>query len=593
MILQSLVNYYDILEKADKISKPGFCMAKVSYALNLSKDGELVGIIPLKISEKRGKKTYEVPQMMEVPEQYKKTVGIKSNFLCETSKYILGIDSSKKPERARQCFNAFYNLHKTILSDVNCVEAHAILSFLDAWTPELYEDNQVLQEYIEDILSGVNLVFHIEGVGFAHENDVIKSAWKNYVSNTSDSVKMQCLVTGEILPIARLHQSIKGVKGAQPTGASIVSFNDRAYESYGRIEQQGLNAPVSERAAFAYTTALNHLLAGSRHKQIVGDTTVVYWADSPKSIYQDIFTFALNPEDKETQEETERRDDLATTKLVGDVFHKLAAGMPVADISNVLNPETRFYVLGLAPNAARLSIRFFLQDSFGKFIGRIMEHYENMRIEKAPFEPEYVPLWKLMQETVSPKSTDKASSPLLSGAVLRAILSGSQYPAALYNSIMIRIRAEREVSRGKAAAIKAYHLKNPNNSNFKEVLTVSLNEQSNNRPYVLGRLFAILEKAQLDANSNIKATIKDRYFTSACATPASVFPVLLRLSNHHIAKSDYGHISERRIQELMDKLDLDSNPFPAHLSLDEQGIFILGYYHQKKANYTKLTKEEE
>jgi CRISPR-associated protein Csd1 len=158
---------------------------------------------------------------------------------------------------------------------------------------------------------------------------------------------------------------------------------------------------------------------------------------------------------------------------------------------------------------------------------------------------------------------------------------------------MIRIRAEREVNRGKVAVIKAYHLRNPNNLNFKEVLTVSLNEQSNNRPYVLGRLFAVLEKAQLDANANIKATIKDRYFTSACATPASVFPVLLRLSNHHIAKSDYGHISERRIQELMDKLDLDSNPFPAHLSLDEQGIFILGYYHQKKANYTKLTKEEE
>ena len=371
-----------------------------------------------------------------------------------------------------------------------------------------------------------------------------------------------------------------------------MSFNDRAYESYGRTEQQGLNAPVSERAAFAYTTVLNHLLSDSRLKQIVGDTTVVYWADSPKTIYQDIFMFALNPEEREPEEESERTDDLGAIKLVGDVFQKLAAGMPIADISDVFNPETRFYVLGLAPNAARLSVRFFLQDSFGSFIGRIMEHYENMRIEKAPFETEYVSLWRLMQETVSPKSTDKASSPLLSGAVLRAILSGSKYPAALYNSIMIRIRAEREVSRGKAAVIKAYHLKNPNNSYFKEVLTVALNEQSNNKAYVLGRLFAILEKAQLDANPNIKATIKDRYFTSACATPASVFPVLLRLSNHHIAKSDYGYVSERKIQELMDKLNVDSNPFPTHLSLDEQGIFILGYYHQKKANYTKLTKEE-
>ena len=158
MILQSLVNYYDILEKADKISKPGFCMAKVSYALNLSKEGELVGIIPLKISEKRGKETYEVPQLMEVPEQYKKSSGIKSNFLCETAKYMLGIDSSN-PERAKQCFHAFCDLHKASLSNVNCVESRAILLFLDAWTPELYESNKVLQEYIEDILSGGNLVF--------------------------------------------------------------------------------------------------------------------------------------------------------------------------------------------------------------------------------------------------------------------------------------------------------------------------------------------------------------------------------------------------------------------------------------------------
>lgn len=593
MILQSLVNYYEVLEKADKISKPGFCMAKVSYALNLSKDGELVGIIPLKISEKSGKKTYEVPQLMEVPEQYKKTVGIKSNFLCETSKYTLGIDNSNNPERARQCFKAFCDLHKTVLSNLNCAESRAILLFLDAWTPELCEVNQVLQEYIEDILSGVNLVFHVEGFGFAHENDTIKNAWKNYVLKTSDSVEMQCLVTGEVLPIARLHKSIKGVRGAQSSGASIVSFNDRAYESYGRTEQQGLNAPVSERAAFAYTTVLNHLLSDSRHKQIVGDTTVVYWADSPKPIYQDIFTFALYPEERELGEESERIDDLGMTKLVGDVFHKLAAGMPIADFSDAFNPETRFYILGLAPNAARLSVRFFLQDSFGSLIGRIMKHYENMRIEKAPYESEYVSLWRLMQETVSPKSTDKASSPLLSGAVLRAILTGSKYPAALYNSIIIRIRAEREINRGKAAAIKAYQLKNPNNSNFKEVLTVALNEQSDNRAYVLGRLFSVLEKAQQDANPGIKATIKDRYFTSACATPASVFPVLLRLSNHHIAKSNYGYISEIKIQELMDKLDVDSNPFPTHLSLDEQGIFILGYYHQQKANYTKITKEEK
>lgn len=589
MILQSLVDHYEVLAKAEKISKPGYSMAKVSYALNLSSTGELVGVIPLKITENRGKKNYEIPQLIEVPEQYKKTSGIKSNFLCETPQYMLGLDKGDKQERARECFQAFCALHREVLKDVVSVQARAVSLFLDGWNPELCEENPVLQEYFEDMASGSNLVFHLDHVGLIHEDEHIKESWEAYISGTSDSIVMQCLVTGKMLPVARLHQNIKGVKGAQSSGASIVSFNADAYESYGRDKQQGLNAPVSEYATFAYTTVLNHLLADTMHKQYVGDTTVVYWAESAKPIYQDIFALSLNPEEKESG----LVDDIGSSKVVGEVFRKLASGILVADISAAFDPDTRFYVLGLAPNAARLSIRFFMQDSFWGFLEKIMEHYENMRIEKASFEPEYVPLWKLMLETVSPKSNDKASSPLLSGAVLRAILSGSQYPSVLYSSIITRIRAEREVSHGKAAAIKAYQLKNPNNHNFKEVLTVALNEQSDNTAYVLGRLFAVLEKAQQDANPGIKATIKDRYFTSACATPASVFPVLLRLGNHYISKSDYGYISEIKIRELLDRLEVNLNPFPVHLSLDEQGIFILGYYHQQKANYAKSSKEEK
>lgn len=587
MILQALVDYYELLAKANKISKPGYCIANVSYALNLSKSGELVGMMPLKLQVERGKKQVEVPQKMEVPEQSKKTVGIIANFLCENSGYMLGIDNKGKPERAKNCFDAFCELHNNVLKDLDCTQAKAVLAFLDKWKPENSTESTVLKDSLDEIMTGANLVFHLEGIGFVHENTEVKQAWEKYRQSSSGATEMQCLVTGEILPIARLHQSLKGVKGAQSMGASLVSFNANAYESYGHDGQQGLNAPVSEYATFAYTTALNYLLADRNHKQSFGDTTVIFWAESSNTVYQDLFSYALNPKEKEE----ELKDDKESSMLIGETFQKIAKGTPVSDLGDVFDRKTRFNILGLAPNAARLSIRFFMKDSFGSFIEKLMRHYKNMEIEKAPFEPEFVPLWKLMQETVSPNSRDKASSPLLSGAVLRAILSGSPYPAALYNSVIVRIRAERDINRAKAGIIKAYLIKIQTKN--KEVLTVSLNAQSENCPYVLGRLFSVLEKAQQEANPGIKATIKDRYFTSACATPATVFPVLLRLSNHHISKSDYGYVTENRIRELMSKLDVESNPFPSHLSLEEQGVFILGYYHQQKANYEKINKEEK
>lgn len=588
MILGSLVDYYKILAAAGEISLPGYCMANVSYALNLSVDGELIGVIPLKVQVPRGKKVEEVPQSLMVPEQEKRAVGVRANFLCDNSGYILGVDNKGKPERSKQCFEAFTELHHNVLEHINCGQAKAVLSFLDKWQPERIKDCAAIENYLEELTSGANIVLHIEGIGFAHESIEVKQAWERYIGSKSDSVKMQCLITGEMSPIARLHPSIKGVKGAQSMGASVVSFNARAYESYGYDDAQGLNAPVSEYAAFAYTTALNHLLSNNDHKQSYGDTTIVYWAMSPKTIYRDIFKFSLNP----VEITNEMQVDKKVEGLIEAIFKKFVEGKPVGDFGAAFDKETRFYILGLTPNAARLSVRLFMENSFGNILKNVVEHYRVLEIERSPKEFEYLPLWKLIEETVSPNSKDKSSSPLLSGSVMRSIFSGAPYPEALYSSVMVRIRAEREISRGKAAIIKACLMRSKYEK-YKEELTVSLNEQSENRAYVLGRLFAALEKAQQDANPGINATIKDRYFTAACATPASVFPILLRLSNHHIAKSDYGYASERRISELMDKLDVENNPFPAHLALDDQGIFILGYYHQQKANYVKKDKEEK
>jgi CRISPR-associated protein Csd1 len=593
MILQALVDYYDILARDGKISRPGYCKAGVSFALDLSEDGKLISLVPLKQEKQIGKKIVEAPQSLEVPEQVKRSVGISSNFLCDNSGYVLGIDSKGKPERTRQCFEAFKELHHKVLDGVDSMPAKAVLRFLDDWEPEKASECAEIRDKLEALTAGGNIVFRLPGRCYAQDEPAIRRAWEAYKQPSDDAPVMQCLVTGQEEPVARLHPSIKGVKGGQPTGVSIVSFNARAYESYGRDEQQGQNAPVGRYAAFAYTTALNYLLADSDHRQTYGDTTVVYWAHTGDPIYRHVANCFINPPDGEPQV-----DDDAEL-LARDVFEKLISGKMVSQGAEqeVIDRNMPFYVLGLAPNAARLSVRFFLRGTFGQFIVNMKAHHDALEIEHAPGDKRYLSLWRLMQETVPPSSKDKAASPLLSGAVLRSIFSGQPYPELLFNSVMTRIRAEHDVSRGKAAIIKAYLLRKYRDQ-YKEVLTVSLNEDWDKKPYVLGRLFAVLEKAQMEANPEIKTTIKDRFFTSACATPGMVFPRLLLLASHHTAKAKYGKANEKKIRELQNKLKVEDNPYPAHLNMHDQGIFILGYYHQMKAKFSNnendgKDKEEE
>ncbi|NLC68033.1 MAG: type I-C CRISPR-associated protein Cas8c/Csd1 [Clostridiaceae bacterium] len=590
MILQSLVKYYEILgeDEESDIAKPGYCKAKVSYALNISKEGELLEVIPLKIPSGKGNKDF--PQVMEVPEQEKRSSGIKPNFLCDNSGYVLGIVKNKNPDKTKNCFEAFKDLHNKILSDVDCDEARAVLVFLNKWDIEKAKEHPALQDNLEDIISGGNIVFRLDGKGYIHQNTKIKKAWEEYKLSSTEGREGQCLVSGEICRIARLHPNIKGVRGSKSAGAALVSFNAAAYESYGKDGAQGLNAPIGEYAAFAYTTVLNHILADDAHKQHLGDTTVVFWAESPGKKIQDLASLFLDPGELKTVN-TENakyiRDERAVREVEG-AFDKISQGLRIGDLSEAFNKDTRFYILGLSPNAARLSVRFFIRDSLGGFVEKISRHYLDMRIEKQfEEEPDVFSIYRLLYETVNPKSEEKSASPLLAGSVLRSILTGSPYPSALFNAIMIRIRAEREVNYYKASIIKAYLLRKYREQNkYKEVLSMSLNEHNNNKAYVLGRLFAVLEKAQRDASDGkLNTTIRDRYFSSACATPATVFPILLKLSQNHISKMDYGVAVDKKIGQIMDLLDIENNPIPSHLTLDEQGIFALGYYHQRNAEY--------
>lgn len=579
MILQSLVSYYEALAAKGQIVGLGWEKVKVSYALELDESGKLLAVIPLKTPSANEKKM--LPREMILPARVKKTVGISTNFLCENAAYFLGIGNTEKPERVLECYQAAKQLHQTLLSAVEAPCAKAICAFFQEWDPTTAREHALLSPYIEDFASGANLVFLI-GEGYPQENPEIVRVWQEHYDSEEDSVKMICLVTGKLVVPAAIHPPIKGVAGAQSSGAALVSFNEPSGCSYDR--KQNYNAPVGKYAAFAYTTALNSLVADKTHMKRIGDTTVVYWAEEAESGYQDAFSAIWDGD-----QATITNDDLNA------LMEKIARGDTVDWNGVPLKPKNRFYVLGLSPNAARLSVRFFLRDSFGNMVKNYKEHYERLEMagdKNSKFQN--IPLWALLRETINEKSKDKSPSPQMSGDTLRAILKGDRYPATLYQQTQLRIRAEKSITRGRAAILKAYLIKNTDNESYKEALTVELNEKTTYQPYVLGRLFAVLEEIQNRASG--VSTIKDKYFTSACATPAVVFPLIMNLSDKHLRKLDGGLkiYYTKQIQALTSAI---TESYPAHHTLYEQGIFQLGYYHQTQKRYQKkdstVTSEEE
>lgn len=578
MILQALVRHYEQLAAKGKLEAPGWQSAKVSFALRLSEDGELRVIEDLKEETLRGKKSVWLPRTMQIPEQVKRSSGVSSNFLCDNAAYMLGVDSKGNPERARACFEACAARHHEILDGVGHPMAAAILRFFDTWNPAQAAEHPLIEPVLKE-LAAANLVFQL-GLDYAQEIPAIRAAWQRaYDVPAQDAQTMRCLVTGEEAEIARLHPSIKGVQDASTMGASLVSFNAPAFESYAHDGGQGLNAPVGKYAAFAYGAALNALLSDREHRMHLGDATIVFWAEDDEEAYADLFSAMLG------------NDQRIQDRDVLDVMRKLAMGQRVNWADVPLHPENRFYILGLAPNSARLSVRFFLQDSFGGFAGRMTAHHQRMEIVRPRNDPwETLPVFAMLRETVNPNASSKDASPQLAGEVLRAILTGGSYPAALYQQVQLRVRAEHQITRGKAAIIKAYLLRNTPDGVMKDIISevaqVKLNEETRYAPYVLGRMFAVLEEIQEAANPGINTTIRDRYFNSACCTPAVVFPVLIRLAQSHLKKLDGGLAvyMNKRLQTLMGMLD---EAYPNRLNLNDQGIFQLGYYHQTQKHFEK------
>ncbi len=591
MILQSLVRCYDSLAAQGTLKRPGWSAVKVQWGLCLTADGQVSSVEMLGTANDKGKL---LPRMMFLPTPVKRTSGKAASFLCDNAKYLLGITSemrssehtpsdSKAIKDAGTCFRISAQRHHELLDGVSCPMAQAILRFFDTWQPEKAAQSPALQEHFDDLCKGGNLVFCMMGASgkpeMAHEVSEIRAAWEASVAGgKSDAVQGRCLVTGDEDTIAMLHPSIKGVVGAQSSGASLVSFNALAFESYGRNKRQGLNAPVGNHAAFAYGEALNYMLREKNYHSLLGSATLVYWAETAQSAYSDCFAALLGT-----------NEDMTQNTLDG-IMKAIRLGHGLQWENVPLDSRTPFYILGLSPNASRLSVRFFLQGTFGDFAANLARHQERLNIIRPSYDTrETLSAYSLLKETANPNSRDKLPPSHLVGDLLRAILGDTPYPVSLLTQTELRIHAEHSVSRGKAAILKAWLLKNGSNPQYKEVIDVQLNEQTNYAPYVLGRLFAVLESLQQKANPGINATIMDRYFNAACATPSIVFPTLLKLAQSHLKKLDTGYFIyyDKQMTELCGRL---TDSYPVRLNLQDQGIFQLGYYHQKQKFFTK--KEE-
>ncbi|MCW0376914.1 type I-C CRISPR-associated protein Cas8c/Csd1 [Xanthomonas sacchari] len=597
MILSALADYYQrLLDDPDSgIAAPGYSQQNIGYTVVLAADGSVVSVQ----DEHRNEGKKRLAKAMRVPQPEKRTAGIKSNFLWDKTSYVLGVSASSK--RSAQEHAAFKALHQPALADSDDAGLQALLAFLATWSPEQYADHPAFAPHGEALLD-TNLAFRLEGdPGYLHERAAARTAWDRQQGQVGDGIRGLCLVSGTLAPLARLHPAIKGVNGAQSSGASIVSFNLDAFTSYGK--QQGENAPISEQAAFAYTTALNHLLRRDPHNRQrvqIGDTTVVFWAQARTTTQaqnaEDVVAALMRGEDTEDPSIADGR----ATRRLELVMKQVRQARPLRDLEDGLDDDARIFVLGLAPNASRLSIRFWETQTLAGFAKRLADHYDDLSLLPPAWKRAPTPAYLALQtapiygEHGKPKAEDV--SPLLAGELTRAILAGTRYPQSLLGSIVMRFRADGQLTPLRTALCRAVlardaRLKQQQGPSIdhKEP-PMSLDTGNTDPGYLLGRLFASLENLQRAAlGDRINATIRDRYYGAASATPASIFPVLLRSAQNHFGKlrkekTGLAVNLEKEIGQIVDALPPS---FPRSLPIQEQGRFAIGYYHQTQARFAR------
>lgn len=558
MILQALCDYY---ERKPDLPRLGFETKAIPFVIEINSAGQLVQIEDTRTLE--GKK--KIARNFVVPQGVKRAAGIAANLLWDNAEYALGETSRDKPERVLDQHAAFQARLGELAGKTDDAGLQAVRAFLNAPDKARLETDPLWPEILE---TNSVLTFRLNGdLELICQRPAVRAALEG---SGSDAKEITCSISGETDAFERLHTAIKGVWGAQTSGANIVSFNLNAFNSYGK--EQGANAPVGKRAAFAYTTSLNYLLSKESTQRIqVGDASTVFWSEKHTDLED---TFA------DLFDEPPKDDPAKQTRAIEALFKAPQTGALSDEGGN-----TRFYVLGLAPNVARISVRFWQVGTVAEMSARIRQHFEDLEIAHASFEKPYLSLFRLLVATATQGKPENIP-PNLAGEFMRAILAGLLYPQTLLQAAVRRIRAEREVTYPRAALIKACINRQARYSppNQEKEIAVSLDDSNTNPGYRIGRLFAALEKVQEEA-VNPSATIRDRFYGAASSTPVTVFANLMKLKNHHLSKMEEGR--KRYFEKLIGQIMSDINDFPAHLSLADQGRFAIGYYHQRQAFYTK------
>jgi len=576
-VLQALDGYYARMAARGEAEAPGFSREKIGFAIVLTPDGQPVDLLDLR--EAQGKRL--IPRLLEVPAAVKRTAGVLPNLLWDKTSYVLGRTAGEGRRTAEE-HAAFKAANLALLKEANDEGLVALRRFLETWTPERLD----AAPFTPDILD-TNVVFSLAGEQrYIHQREAARRLIDARAAD--DTPSAFCLVTGVQAPVRRLHPSIKGVEGAQSSGAALVSFNLDAFTSYGK--SQGDNAPTSEAAAFRYGAALNRMLdrdSRNRLPRPLGDASVVFWADASVAVEEpgaqgaeDVFGWGVEPP-----------EDSAEAAKVRTALELLAAGQPVERDGGVtISPGVRFHVLGLSPNAARLSVRFWLTDSLGVFAKRLNDHYRDIHIAPSPWRTRAPSIQRLLVKTTALQEKFDNIPPLLAGEMARAVLSGAPYPRTLLVAALTRLRAGDDPGTGwHAAAIKAcinraHRFAHPKT---KEPLSVSLDPDNPSAAYQLGRLFAVLESAQYAALGRVNASIADRYYGAASSTPARVFGALMRSAQNHISdakRRSRGLWIEAKLTEIIGRLPPD---LPTSLMAEDQGRFAVGYYHERGARPAK------
>ena len=564
-LFASLVRAYDRLPDAPPF---GYSVEKIGFCVVLNTDGGVAEVIDLRGTDKK-----RSPRMSLVPQAKKRTVGIDPNFLWDKSAYVLGVTAGEG-KRTVEEHAAFKEHHLGWLVDAYDEGLVALRLFLGQWSPDDFVPPVWPAEMRDQ-----NIVFRLSGeFGYLHDRPAARELWRGIGAEGASDSRL-CLVTGRQNPIARLHPSIKGVRGAQSSGASLISFNLDAFTSYGH--DQGDNAPVSEAAAFAYATTLNHFLANdSGHRVQIGDASTVFWADAGAAEAVQAESFFGGFFDSRETEAVESRK-------VEEKLQRLRQGQRLAEVEPALVQGVRFHVLGLAPNAARLSVRFYWEGDFGQITENYHKFLADTEIDPPPREG-WLPLWRYLVELAAQGKRENVP-PLIAGEWMRAILTGQPYPMTLLSNTLMRIRADGNINAQRVSMMKSVLIRN---FQSKEA-PVALDPANQNKGYILGRLFAVYEEVQRAAlGGNVNATIRDKFYGAASASPQKVFRTLDAGSQNHFSKlrkqSPGRAVNlEKQLTAITDLMEPGSDPIPASLTAAEQALFGIGYYHQRGEFFRK------